>query len=334
MAHVKVLVTGATGCLGRNLVERLISDGIDVVATGRNAEVGNRIAAMGASFVKADITDTARIIEAARGCDTIYHCAAMAAPWGKLDDFYSANVIGTDTVIRAALKHHARLVHVSTPSVYFDFRDRLDIAEHEPLPHTMVNDYASTKLEAEGRVAMAVDRHGLKAVMLRPRAIFGPWDTALFPRLMAACRNGRVPMVNHGRTLMDVSCVANVIDAMLLASERAGSLSGRIYNISNGVPILFGDLVRCAFKEIGIPFRPLNIPYPMIAAAAWIMEAHAGSAFGKGEPRLTAYSAGVLRYHQTLDISRAREELGYVPRKSTMAGIREYAIWRAEHEGA
>ena len=331
---MKAFVTGATGCLGRNLVERLVSDGHEVMATGRNQAIGKRLRDVGAEFVRADIADANTLASAAGGCDTVFHCAALASPWGRYEDFYSANVMGTSAAVHVALRSHARLVHVSTPSIYFDFTDRLDIDEADPLPRRMVNHYAATKLEAEEVVDTAVSKHGLSAVTLRPRAIFGPYDTALFPRVLAAANGGRVPLIGRGHAVVDVTCVSNVVDAMLLAAEKAEALSGRKYNITNGSAILVRDLLAMAFGELGMDFVPRTIPYPLAWAAAATMEALASTPFGNGEPRLTRYSAGVMRFNQTLSIARARAELGYEPRKSTEEGVAEYARWRngAGHE--
>nr|WP_250808184.1 SDR family NAD(P)-dependent oxidoreductase [Neorhizobium tomejilense] len=329
---MKAFVTGATGGLGRNLVERLLSRGDEVVATGRNRIAGKALSDLGARFVAADICDVDTVSRAAEGCDTVFHCAALASPWGDYRDFVQANVSGTASVIRAALATRASLVHVSTPSIYFDFTDRLNIDEYDPLPRKFVNHYASTKYDAERLVDQAVDRHGLAAVTLRPRAIFGPHDTALFPRVIAACRNGRLPLAGRGLTLIDVTCVSNLVDAMLLAARKTESLSGRKYNITNGIPILLRDLIEFAFSEMGIPFEPRFIPYPVVATAALAMELWAKIPLAGGEPRLTSYSAGVLKYHQTLSIERARTELGYSPAKGTLAGVSEYARWRRDNE--
>lgn len=331
---MKALVTGATGCLGRNLTDRLVKRGVAVVATGRNQSAGAELKSLGAAFIESDIADADRMISAAKGCDVVFHCAALASPWGKFEDFRKANVIGTKTAIQAALSAGAKMVHVSTPSIYFDFRNRLDIDEYDPLPVHQVNHYSATKLEAETLVDKAVAQDGLVAVTLRPRAIFGPHDTALFPRVLAASRNGRVPLVGRGETLIDVSCVSNVVDAMELAAERAETVSGRKYNITNGKPVLLCDLIALAFSALDMPFTPRRIPYPAAAALATAMEAWAAGPFGGAEPKLTRYSVGVLKYHQTLSIRRAEADLGYVPRQSTLAGVAEYATWRTANEAA
>jgi nucleoside-diphosphate-sugar epimerase len=325
---MKVLVTGATGGLGRNLVERLVREGKSVVATGRNPEFGKALRNVGADFVPADICDVASVARLAKDCETVYHCAALASPWGDYHDFFDANVVGTESAISAALRAKAKLVHVSTPSIYFDYRSRLDIREEDPLPRRFVNAYAATKYEAERRVGKAVIEAGLVAVILRPRAIFGPHDSALFPRVLAALRNGRLPVAGRGHTLIDVTCVSNLVDAMLLSSDRAEELTGRTYNITNGKPILLRDLLEIAFNAMDIQASFKPIPYPVLATAATLMEAWAKTPFAAREPVLTRYSAGVLRYHQTLNIDRARAELGYTPRITTVRGVNEYAEWR------
>jgi nucleoside-diphosphate-sugar epimerase len=109
-------------------------------------------------------------------------------------------------------------------------------------------------------------------------------------------------------------------------------LSGRKYNITNGQPILVGDLLTMAFSRLGLPFAPWRVPYPVASAAAAVLEFLSDRGLKRGEPKLTRYTAGVFNFHQTLDISRARRELGYAPKVSLEAGIDKYAEWRLSHE--
>src|SRR5690606_10071114 len=88
----------------------------------------------------ADLRDVSLIRSICSDAEGVIHLAALSAPWGKYADFFHVNVEGTQSIIRAA--SHAkikRFVHVSTPSIYFDYRDRFDIAEGDPLPSSMVN---------------------------------------------------------------------------------------------------------------------------------------------------------------------------------------------------
>jgi nucleoside-diphosphate-sugar epimerase len=322
---MKVLVTGATGGLGRNLVERLHRDGHDVVATGRNRAVGAALSAHGIRFVVADITDMRAMVPLMKGREVVFHCAALSSPFGKAKDFYAANVTGTEVIAIATAYNQARLVHVSTPSIYFDYRHRYNISEFEPLPRVFANTYAATKYEAEQRVLANVRSAGLSAIILRPRGIFGPHDQVLFPRILNAAKDGVVPLINGGQTVLDLTYVDNVVDAMLQAAEAHHINQGEAFNITNGQGVILGEALKTVFEHLGLPFKTKQVPYAVakLAVEAWELQARITGR----EPRLTRYSLGVLRYDQTLDITRAKNNLGYAPKVSIADGLRRFAEW-------
>lgn len=325
---MKALVTGATGGLGRNLVERLHRDGHDVVATGRNTEIGKVLTRQGIRFEPADLSDRNRLMALGNGREVIFHCAALSSPWGRRKDFHEANVRGTLHVAQSANANEARLVHVSTPSIYFEYFDKLNISEFDPLPAKMVNRYAATKYEAEEVIKALVHIHGLKAVMLRPRGIFGPYDSVLMPRLIAAAKAGRVPLINGGKAVIDVTYVENVVDAMLLAAkEDHPGWNGQAYNISNGRAIVLKDLIAKAFGALDIPYKTRNVPYWLAKPAAFLMEEAAWLSSKGREPKFTRYTVGVFSFDHTLNITRARNDLGYEPRVGIEEGIARYADW-------
>jgi nucleoside-diphosphate-sugar epimerase len=328
---MKALVTGATGGLGRNLAERLHRDGHEVIATGRNREIGGLLTAQGIRFEPVDLADKLRLAELATGVDTVFHCAALSSPWGRYKDFHAANVVGTEHVALAALINKARLVHVSTPSIYFQFFDRLNISEFDPLPPRMVNHYADTKLKAEKIVTSYVAKEGLKAVIIRPRGIFGPYDTVLMPRLIAAAKDGAVPLINGGKAVVDVTYVDNVVHALMLAAKADHIDRGQAYNITNGQGMVLSNLLEMTFAALGLPYRPRTVPYWVAKTAAFLMEFGASLPMVTREPKLTRYTAGVFRFDQTLNIDRARRDLGYEPQVKMEEGIHRYAEWFRSH---
>src|SRR5205085_11613128 len=100
----------------------------------------------GIAFVAADLADADAVGAACRGQDWVFHSGALAAPWGRYADFYAANVTGTENVVRGCQAHGVRrLVHVSTPSVYFADQPRRDVAEGDPLPSKHLSAYAAAK---------------------------------------------------------------------------------------------------------------------------------------------------------------------------------------------
>jgi nucleoside-diphosphate-sugar epimerase len=324
---MKVLVTGGTGFLGRHLVWRLADLGHDVCFSGRDAgkarEVTTR-ASRAVAFVPLShgAPDAlATLTRASRRVDAVVHCAALSSPWGRRKDFHDANVRSTEEVLSAMqINGVARLVHISTPSLYFQFRDRVGVREDEPLPPP-VNRYAQTKREAERLVRAAP----VPAVILRPRGIFGAWDETLLPRLLRLMRRKRFPLFNNGDALIDLTYVDNVVDAIVLALALPGSAE-TTFNISNGQPQRAGDLFAQLANAFGLPWRPRHVPLATGLALARACEL-AGWVVRGWEPPLTRYTVGTVAYSQTLDLQRAREHLGYVPRVDINEGIRRTSAW-------
>lgn len=329
---MRILVTGGTGFLGRHIVWRLNMLGHDVIFTGRNRDHASEVLTHGESgkgslaFVSMahGTEESAKKLHAAADqAQAVVHCAALSSPWGRREDFERANVASTHEVLDVCTAHGiARLVHISTPSLYFDFRDRVGIREDEPLPPP-VNDYARTKGIAEHMVT----RSEIESVItLRPRAIFGPWDNTLLPRLLRVARKTRLPLMHDGSALMDLTYVDNVVDAVLLALSADHDRA--TINISNDEPMSVIDLFRAVAYAFDFAPRFRRVPYPLVAAIATLLERAAVLAPG-WEPPITRYSAGLLAFSQTLDLTQARAALGYTPRVSFAEGMQRTAAWFA-----
>jgi nucleoside-diphosphate-sugar epimerase len=326
---MKVLVTGGTGFLGRHVVWRFAASGANVVFTGRNAAAAKEVMQFAEGPVRwvalahGKPDAAALAASAARDADIVVHCAAMSAPWGSPEAFYKANVASTAEVLAACHECKVpRLVHISTPSIYFDFQDRLNIREDASLP-SPVNEYARTKSLAEDLVRGDPPP---ETVILRPRALFGPWDRTLMPRLLRVMRQGPLPIMRGGAIQVDLTYIDNVVDAVQLAATKALPRSPVTYNVSNGEPQALMTLLETLAREFAIPLRTRKLPWPMIKLAATGLETAARIGNGK-EPILTRYSAGVLAFSQTLDIRALRDELGYRPGVSINEGIRRHASW-------
>lgn len=324
---MRALVTGGTGFLGRKLAERLLGLGFEVTATGRNRAIGEALEAQGIRFQALDLADEPGMSAAIRGHDYVFHSGALSSPWGPYQAFHEANVIGTRNVARACIAHGVkRLIHVSTPSLYFDFTDRELIREDEPLPPHGVNAYAETKRLAESEVDWAA-REGVETITIRPRALFGPGDTTILPRLIRANRRGRMPLFEGGKARIDITYVENVVDALILCQRAPASALGRKYNITNGEPMEVGVMLEKLFAGLGMPYEPRPMRYETGLAIAGALEWIAHNVLGGREPVLNRYSVGLLAKTQTLDISAAREHLGYVPRVGIDEGLEQFVAW-------
>ncbi|HRJ41174.1 MAG: NAD-dependent epimerase/dehydratase family protein [Caldilineaceae bacterium] len=324
---MKVLVTGATGFLGQALARRLCGLGADVSGLGRNPAVLARLEREGIRPISADLADGEAIRAACQGQEIVFHAGALAAPWGKREDFYKSNVLGTQNVTAGCEASGVqRLVHVSTPSVYFGLDSLESVREDAPLPARPVNEYARTKLLAEGEVDRAFGR-GLPVITIRPRAIFGPGDTTILPRLIARLKTGRLPIIGDGRNVIDMTYVENVVDALLLCAASPLATLGKKYNITNGEPTPLWPLIEKLCMALSYPYPKRHIPYPLADGVAALLEVVYCLLPGQPEPPLTRYSVALLAKNTTLDISAARRELGYQPRVSVAEGFQDFVEW-------
>lgn len=316
-----VLVTGATGFLGQYVVRRLLALGQPVIATGRNLKVGLTLQEEGADFRPVDLKDRAGLITAMKGVSAVVHSGALSSAWGKTSEFHATNVGGTENVIAASLAEGVnRLVYISSPSVMTRPEAQWNLKESDPLPADHVSVYSHTKRLGEERVYQVADR--IETVILRPKAIYGIGDTAIFPRLIRAASKGRLPIIGDGETVTNLTHVSDVVEAILLALKSKKAV-GNTYVITGGEDVRIWDVIKDVVVRSGFkpPTRRLGLGRAMRAAkfleALWL-RLHL-----PGEPPLTTYTAGILGLSQTYDISAARRDLGYEPKVTVAQGVEE-----------
>ncbi len=327
---MKVLITGGTGFLGQRLAARIKQIGYDVTVTGRNETVGMSLVQNGFRFVRADLRDPDQMKQAIEGTDYVFHCGALSAPWGHYQDFYAINVGGTENVINSCLDHSVRrLIHISSPSIYFEYRNKLHVKEADPLPRKMVNYYAQTKYLAEQRIDAAFTA-GLPVITIRPRAIFGPGDTTIFPRFIIANQRLGIPLVDNGQVLTDVTYIDNVVDALVLSIDSAPGTLGKKYNISNGNPVPFQELLQKLLSKLGLELRTRPIPFSAAYFGVFFLETFYKYLLPGQEPPLTCYSLGTISKSLTLDITAAKNELGFEPKIGIDEGIDLFVNWWKE----
>ncbi|MDN5247668.1 MAG: SDR family NAD(P)-dependent oxidoreductase [Wolbachia endosymbiont of Tyrophagus putrescentiae] len=320
-----ILVTGATGGLGRNLVEYLLSVGNHVVAIGRNQNIGKQLQFQGATFISTDIRNEIHIEKSLGTCLAIIHCAALSKPWGKYLDFYITNVVGTKNVIELAYKKDCPLIHISTPSVYFDFRDRLNISENDPLSNQFASFYTETKKLAEDLVIGASNM--IKSVILRPRGIFGPYDKEFIPRVSRIASRGYFPLIRNGDPIVDITYVENVVDAIMLSLSNIETVSGQIFNITNNQPLKIQNILDILFDALKVKVRLIKVKYSLLKSVTAIMELTSKLTNYAFEPPITSYTLGLLSYSQTLNIHNAQTLLKFKPSVSIEEGINRFAKW-------
>lgn len=323
----KILVTGGTGFLGKSLSLRLVSSGYDVTAMGRDSVKGLALEKSNITYAEGDLRDQNFVRNVTKKVDIVFHCGALSSIWGHKQDFISINVDGTQNIIDGCLENSVqRLIYVSSPSIYSQFANKENLTEKSELPQNPLNFYAASKLISESRIDLATKK-GLQTFTIRPRAIFGPEDQTIFPRLIRLAEKGSFPLLNQGLAKVDLTYVENVVDSLILCMQADEKFSGQKYNITNGQPTCFVDLVQKLFQLLNLKVTYKHVPVNVMYLVAAIMEGTCRLLPSFPEPKLTRATVGYLAYGQTFDITKARQELGYSPQVSLDDGLLRFAKW-------
>ncbi len=327
--YKKIVITGTSGFLGGRVAKFLPSvyPAAQMLCTSRKATKKTELEVAGCTFIAGDLADKGFCQNLLQHADAIVHCAALSSPWGKYEDFEKANVQVTQNLLEAAVANGVkRFVFISTPSIYFDYTDRLNITEQDALPAHMVNAYAETKYQAEQQV-LGANGPTLQTIALRPRAIIGAEDTVIFPRVIKAYQEKKLSILGNGNNLVDLTCVRNVIEAIVCALEAAAEATGIAYNITNDEPVKLWEQINYVLRQLGLQPVTRKLPYGLVKAFAAITELRYRWLHPEKEPPITRYGIGILAVSMTMDNSLARQKLGYKPVQTTKEGIDEFLAW-------
>ncbi len=227
--------------------------------------------------------------------------------------------MGTKHLIDACAENHVqRFVHVSSTAIFFQFRDRI-VDDQTPIPEKFANAYAQTKAEAEQMVQKAI-QNGLNAYIVRARAVFGPGDNALLPRLIEAARAGKLRQIGSGKNLCDLTYIDNLVAGLIAAASPVRPTG--VCTITNHEPVKLWDLLHHVLAVKATNHQAhRNVPYQVAYVAAGISEWKHRWLGRRGEPELTRYGVGLLAKSQVFHSDAAMADLGYRPIVSMDQGI-------------
>ncbi len=314
-----VFVTGGSGFVGGELVRRLVADGHVVRALARSDETAAGLAEAGAEPVRGNLHDHAALRRGVEGCELVYHAAALVSDWAPRSAFEHANVEGTRNVVRACeAAGSRRLVHVSSESAILSGRPLRGADETWPLQPRSRALYAASKARAELAVGKA---SGVETVIVRPVLIWGPGDRTIRPGFAAAVREGRFTWIDGGRHLTSTTHVDNAVHGILLGAGRGRP--GETYSISDGEPISFRAFLTALLATVGVVPPERSLPFWLARPLAAGSESAWRALRRPGRPPLTRTVTWLTGLDRTIDIGKARRELGYAPGRSRAEGFAE-----------
>lgn len=314
-------VTGGSGFIGGRLVARLVGEGRPVRALARSDASAKLVADLGAEPVRGDIVDRASLASAAAGAEVAFHLAAHLGEWGPWADFERGNVEGTRNVLAACAEAGVRrFVHCGTEAALMAGEPLVQVDETAPLRPDSPAPYPATKARAERDVRDA-NREGFETVVLRPRFVWGKGDTTLLPGMIETVEAGKWAWVGGGGNVTDTAHVDNVVEGLVLAAEKGRP--GEAYFVTDGERVTFREFVTAMLETQGVEPPDRNLPAWAAAPMARACEAAWKLLPLKGDPPMTIFRSWLLTQECTIDISKARAELGYAPIVAHEQGLAE-----------
>jgi nucleoside-diphosphate-sugar epimerase len=318
---MQAFVTGGSGFIGGRLIERLRADGWSVRALARSEASAARVAQRGAEPVRGDLDDVEAMRAGAQGSEYAFHAAAALGEWGRREDFERGNVTGTRNALAAASDAGVRrFVHVGTEAALLAGQPLVNVNEDAPLRPDSKALYPATKAQAEQAVRDA-NRDGFETVVVRPRLVWGVGDSTILPGVAAAVRAGRFRWIGGGRHLTSTTHVDNAIEGLRLGATQGRP--GGVYFVTDGDPVVFREFVGELLATQGIEIPDKEAPEAVVRVAAPLLEGVWGLLRRSDPPPITRLTYWLSAQECTIDISRAREELGYAPVKTRAQGMAE-----------
>ncbi len=322
----KVVITGASGFIGYNLLEAVLERGYQVTAFLLPGDaLAETLKAKNVHVVFGDIRNLEDVKNAiSEGTDIVFHCAAYVSDWGKLELFEAITVNGTENVCKASVAANVkRLVKISTNDV-FGIDESVVIDESHPL--CIWNEpYPDTKLKAEEIAWNYHKNHGLQVTMVYPCWVYGPGDKTFVPLLADAILK-REMVFFRKNALVWPSYVDNVVDLMLHISEHENAV-GNGYLVHDGESDTLENFTNKIATHISAKKVTTCIPYFLAYWAAVVMEFF-GKLFDKKErPLLTTYTVKNLGSRLRFSIEKANKELNWKPKTSYTEGFANTMEW-------
>jgi nucleoside-diphosphate-sugar epimerase len=320
MPPSRILITGASGFIGRALTDRLRADGDEVVGIDRVADPARGVQ-------NGDTTAPAGWTAALAGCDAVIHTAAVVSNAVDLDEQWRVNVLGTQRVFAAARDAGVRRVVLLSSVRAFSDTGFLDGVTEEHPVRPDGNPYVDTKIASEHVALQAHAAGAVQAVVIRPGDVYGPGSVPWILKPLDAIRSGQFLLPAMGGGIHSPVYIDDLVDGVVLAL-RAEAAAGQVFTIAGPRGVRSDEYFGHLFRMLGRR-GPLGIPTPAAVALA-----HAADGVNRLRGRRNDTNAISMRYLArpgTYSIEKARRVLSYAPAVELDEGMRRTEAWlRAE----
>jgi nucleoside-diphosphate-sugar epimerase len=315
-----VLITGATGLVGRCLARKAAAAGYDVQAMVRWNSDRSALDGLPIRFVEGNLAEPESLPAALAGADVVVHAAAQVGDWGPAEQYRAINVVALEHMLHAAARNGRlrRWIQISSLGVY-PARHHFGTDETVPPDATGLDGYTQTKAEAETVIERHIREHGLAAVILRPGFIYGPGDRHALKRIVEKIDQGKMKFLGRGDRVLNNTSVENLCDAILLAIEKA-DIRGETFNIRDERLVTREEFINTVADYLGKP-HPRHVPEWLGRALVGPIERIARARGRTTPPLLTRAQIKFMTLNLDFSIAKAKRMLGYQPRVDFRDGI-------------
>jgi nucleoside-diphosphate-sugar epimerase len=321
----RVVVTGASGFIGKNLLSALSKRGYKLRVLARDGRDDEFFRSLKAEIYTGDLRDPEVAGWLMDGASGLINLASIVRKAGLPDsEFWELHVHAVKRLMEASVKCGvSRVVHVSTTGVMGDIKNP---PADEDSPCAGADIYQVTKAEGELAALEYNGKADLEVAVVRPAMVYGPGDMRML-KLFRFIANGKFRMIGDGKTLAHPVYIDDLVDGIILAYESK-SAPGRVYIIGGEKYVTLSEWVGAIAREAGVTLSSAAIPRWPVMMAAIICEAMCRPF--KIEPPIFRRRVDFFVKNRAFSIERAKAELGYTPKTGISDGAKRTLEWYRE----
>jgi nucleoside-diphosphate-sugar epimerase len=318
----QAFLTGATGFTGQYLCNELLKRGYQVFALIRKESRHKKKNLKNLEWIEGDLSDPPSLKNQLPRTDLLFHIGALYRQEGVSKELFSrVNVEGTRILLDEAVRNNVeRFIHCSTVGVQGEI---LNPPAKETAPYNPGDHYQESKVEGEKIVLSYISQQKINGVIIRPVGIYGPGDTR-FLKLFRYIYQQKFRMIGNGKALYHLTFVEDLVDGIILTSEKKG-ISGEIYTLGGNEYLPLDELVKRIAEILKKPAPGKHLPLWPVYIASFLCEMACRPL--KIEPPLFRRRLDFFTKDRAFDISKAKTELGYDPKVSLDEGLKRTAEW-------
>jgi nucleoside-diphosphate-sugar epimerase len=314
---LNILITGATGFIGRHLTGAL-SKVYSVRCLVRNSSDVSSIKNFNVDLTYGDLLDKDSLLLALDEIDLVYHLAGEVYSRYKAD-YYKGNVLTTKNLLEVAKgKGVRRIIFLSSVGVYKPRLDKTllnEESECEPLTF-----YGKTKLDAEE----LIKKYNIPWVIIRAPIIYGPYQPTVLNRFFLDAINKRkIHIIGMGDNQRSLSFIGNLVEGLMLLASKP-DVDGKTYILSDNLPYTFDEIIATISLIIQQKIKVVHLPNTL-GNIAWQIYNLMGKLFKLYFVEL--YAMKTMQLPWGCDITKAKKEIGYNPNVTLEMGIKSTMDW-------